>query len=221
MKVISVCAAKGGTTKTTVALSLAVRASQESARVAMFDLNGDQGDLTRWWILRGQPMNPRLLEVENISRDVEAARSMGFDWLIIDTPPLDLDIIENCIIKSDAIVIPVRTGFFDVSAVSPVVEMCKARKKKDNFKFLLSAVDSKMPKLIDLAMSGLVNEGTVFGTRLRYLQPYILSVSRGRSAAEIDKGCAPEIDHLWAEVKQLAGWSSTARLEIVKDGRAS
>jgi hypothetical protein len=80
----------------------------------LFDLNGDQGDLTKWWKLRGEPSNPRLIEVEHISRDVEVLRNEKFDWLLIDCPPLDLDVNENSILKSDAVVIPVRTGFFDI-----------------------------------------------------------------------------------------------------------
>ena len=202
MKVISVCAAKGGTTKTTVALCLAVRATQESMRVALFDLNADQGDLTKWHKLRGSPMNPRLIEVEKISQDVEVLRNEGFEWLFIDTPPLDLDIIENSIIKSDAVVIPVRTGFFDVDSVSPVVEMCRERRKP--YSFLLSAVDSKMPKLVESAMASLIGDGPIFASKLRYLQPYILSINKGKSASELDKACQPEIDSLWVEVKRLA-----------------
>jgi chromosome partitioning protein len=202
MKTITVAAAKGGSGKSTTALSLAVRAQQESARVAMFDLNGDQGDLTKWWLLRGEPMNPRILEVEKITQDAEVARRSGFEWLIVDTPPLDLDIIENCILVADAVVIPVRTGFFDVDAVTPVVEMCRERDRP--YSFLLTAVDSKMPKLVESAMAFLVGQGPIFATRLRYLQSYVQSIARGKSAAEIDpKGCQPEIDHLWTEIGRL------------------
>jgi chromosome partitioning protein len=218
MKTIVIAAAKGGTTKTTVTLSLAVRAAQESARVALFDLNGDQGDLTKWWTLRGEPLNPRILDVEKIVSDVELARTEGFEWLLIDTPPLDLNIIETAIMKADAVVIPVRTGFFDIDAVTPIVEMCKRRHRP--YSFLLSAVDSKMPKLVEAAMSGLVGEGTIFATRLRYLQPYILSVSKGKSAAEIDRNCQTEIDHLWTEIKRLAEPKVVPTLQSVKGGRS-
>ena len=211
MKTVTIAAAKGGSCKSTSTISLAVRASEETSRVALFDLNGDQGDLTKWWKLRGEPRNPRLIEVEHISRDVEVLRNEKFDWLLIDCPPLDLDVIENSILKSDAVVIPVRTGFFDVDAVTPVVEICKRRRKP--YSFLLAAVDTKMPKLMEAAMSALVNDGPIFATRLRYLQPYILSVQRGKSAAEIDKSCQPEIDHLWAEVKRLASQSNVLAIK--------
>lgn len=218
MKTIAVCAAKGGTTKTTITLSLAAKATQESARVAMFDLNGDQGDLTKWWMLRGEPMNPRIIEVEDIAQDVKVLKNERFDWLFIDTPPLDLDIIEQSIIEASAVVIPCRPGFFDVDAVTPVVEACKRRKKP--YSFLLSAVDSRMTKATEAAMTALISSGPIFATRVRYLQPYIQSIMRGKTAAEIDKTCQPEIDHLWAEVKRLAE-TTPAQLAVVKGGRAS
>jgi chromosome partitioning protein len=211
VKVVTIAAAKGGSCKSTVCLSLAVGAVQEGLRVALFDLNADQGDLTKWWKLRGEPKNPRLIEVEHISRDIEVLRSGKFDYLLIDTPPLDLDVIENAIMKSDAVIIPVRPSFFDVDAVTAVVEMCKRRRRP--YSILIAAVDTKMPKLIDTAMAALVSDGPIFATRLRYLQPYILSIQRGRSAAEIDRTIAPEIDRLWTEVKILAGKSNLVALK--------
>ena len=48
MKVVTIAAAKGGSCKSTVCLSIAVGAVQEGLRVALFDLNADQGDLTKW-----------------------------------------------------------------------------------------------------------------------------------------------------------------------------
>lgn len=205
MKTISICAAKGGTTKTTLTLNLAVRACADSLRVAMFDLNDDQGDLTKWWMRRGEPMNPRLLpEIDNISRDVEAARQAGYEYLFIDTPPLDLDIIENAIIKSDAVVIPVRPGYFDYDAVGPLVEICRRRRR--SFSFLLSAVDTqRMGKVVEATLQGLTADGPVFATRIRYLQAYVASLGVGRSAAEFQKDCRAEIDSLWSEVRRLAG----------------
>src|SRR5690606_31216613 len=98
---------------------------------------------------RGEPMNPRLLEVTKIGQSIDNARREDFDWLFIDTPPLDMDIIENAIVKSDCVVIPVRPAFFDVDGVAPVVEMCREWRKP--YAFLLSAVDKKMPKLVEHA----------------------------------------------------------------------
>ena len=202
MKIVSICAAKGGCTKSSVTASLAVRAARESRRVALFDLNGDQGDLTQWWILRGHPANPRIVEVEKISQDIEVLRAEKFDWLFIDTPPVDLDIIENAVLKSDCVIIPVRPSMFDINGVTPVVEMCRERRKP--YSFLLSAVDAKMPKLTESAMSALVNDGQIFASRISYRQSYITAISRGKTGAEIDQSLQTEIDNLWVEVKRLA-----------------
>lgn len=217
MKVITIAAAKGGATKTTVTLSLAVRAAQESTRVAMLDLNADQGDLTAWWILRGEPDNPRIIEVEKLNKDIAQLRADGFEWVLIDTPPGELGLTEHAIIKSDAVIIPVRPSFFDMNAVTAIVEMCRERRKP--YSFLLSAVDSKMPKLVDATMAALVKEGSIFSIRIPYLQPYITSIMKGKSAAEVDKTQQGKIDDLWQEVKRLAG--STPISRAVKDREAS
>ena len=54
MKVVTIAAPKGGSGKTSAVSALAARAALESARVAMFDLNSDQANLTQWYILRGE-----------------------------------------------------------------------------------------------------------------------------------------------------------------------
>ncbi len=111
MNVVTIAASKGGTGKSTITALLAVRATldgKDSKRVGMFDLNGEQASLSQWHVLRGDPTNPELVEVEKIGQDIEILRKRGFDWLFIDTPPLDIDTIEIAILKSDAVLIPVR-----------------------------------------------------------------------------------------------------------------
>src|SRR6476646_1430052 len=166
MKVVTVGAPKGGSGKTTLVSALAARAALESARVAMFDLNSDQANLTQWYILRGEPPNPVLVEVEMISRDTEVLRAEKFEWLILDTPPLDLDVIENAVAVADAIIVPVRASIFDIGALTPVVEMAKERRKP--YAFMLSAVNSKMPKLTERARAALIMDGSVLTGSLSY-----------------------------------------------------
>jgi chromosome partitioning protein len=205
MNVVTIAAAKGGATKTTVTALLAVRATKGGKRVAMFDLNGDQGDLTQWYALRskprGKPTFLRLIPVEKVSQDIEVCRAEGFDWLFIDTPPSELDLIDNAILKSDAVVIPVRPSIFDIQSVTPIVEICRVRNRP--FSFLLSAVDTKMPKLTESAKAALVNDGQIFATRIRYLQAYITAVAQGKTGPEVDKNLETEVDNLWGELQRL------------------
>lgn len=203
MKTIAVAAAKGGSGKSTIASALAARASKESLRVAMMDLNPDQGNLTQWWLLRGQPMNPRLItNTENIPEDVAVLKAAKFDWLILDSPPVEMDLIEQAVAVSDFVLIPIRTSLFDVSAIDAVVALCKSHGKA--FAFVLSAVNSKFKKLTDQTVAALVKEGRLLAARVSYRKPYIEALIAGKTGPEICKDLAPEIDALWAEVKRHA-----------------
>lgn len=202
MKTVTIASAKGGSGKSTITSALAVRACQETMKVAMMDLNFDQGSLTQWWGVRGEPMNPRLaLNVENVPRDVRTLAT-EYDWLFIDTPPAEMDLIEQAIAVADAVVVPVRSGFFDVIAVQSVLEMCKEHRKP--FAFVLNAVDARFKILNKQAIAALVDLGPMFATQIAYRQPYIQALARGKTGPEIDKDLQPEIDGLWSEVKRLA-----------------
>ena len=202
MRVVTVAAPKGGSCKSTTTSLLATRAAKESARVAMFDLNVDQANLTQWWFTRGQPMNPHLIrDIQNITRDVEVLRASRFEWLFIDTPSNEIDLIENAVSVADAVVVPVRASIFDVGAVEAVVEMCKAHHKP--YAFLLSAVDSKFKKLNETAVAALINDGQILHTRISYRLPYINALTAGKAGFEIEPDLVPEADALWSEVKRL------------------
>ena len=204
MRVVTIAAPKGGSCKTTTTTLLAVRAVEDYKAVCMIDLNADQANLAQWHVSRGSPANPHLEhDITNITRDVDAIRaSKKFDWLFIDTPPLDMDVIENAVIVADCVVIPVRSSIFDLGAVDAIIEMCKARRKP--CKFLLSAVDSKFKNLNATAFSTLRDLGDVFVSRVTYRLPYINALTVGKTGPEIDRDLALEINGLWTEVKDLA-----------------
>lgn len=202
MKTITIASAKGGSGKSTVVSALAVSASQDTVAVAMIDLNLDQASLTHWWHVRGSPMWPRLIpNVEDIPRDVQTLARAGFDWLFIDTPPADMDLIEQAISVSDAVLIPVKPGFFDVIAVQAVIDMCKEHRKR--FAFVLSAVDNRFTVTTRQAVTMLSSLGPVLQTHVSHRQPYIQALVIGRTGPELEKKLRPEIDALWNEVKQL------------------
>jgi chromosome partitioning protein len=203
MKTIVVASGKGGSTKTTIAALLAVQATKESLRVGMLDLNADQGNLTQWWLSRKQPMNPRLFtELKSIPDEVRFIESRGCEWLIIDTPPLDVDVIEQAVVVSDAVVIPVRPSSLDIGVVDPIVEMCRDHDKPHAF--VLSAVDAKMPRLTEQAINALVSIGPVLASRIPYRMAYIQAMTVGKTAPEIDSDLAEQPAALWEEVKRLA-----------------
>lgn len=191
MRTLSVNMSKGGTGKTTIAATLAAELFRRGERVALLDLDGGQGSLTLWWTLRGEPENPQLVEINaKIKPLVKRLAGEGVAWLIIDGPPLDMELMDAAVMAADAVLIPVRASFQEVAAVGATVETCRARRKP--FAFVLNAVDPKFPKPLARAVYALEELGPVLGARMSYRQAYFIAPENGSSAAEVDKTLAAE-----------------------------
>ena len=205
MKVVTIAAPKGGSGKSTLTALLAARAAQDEHRVALFDLNSDQESLTRWWELRGEPENPTLFDLpEHLHRDIDAVGFQGYDWLFIDTAPLDLNLIEMAVKKSDAVVVPVKASTFDLMAIAPVIEICEKHRKP--FAFVLSVVDTRNQarKINETSIKALSTAGQIFQTQFLYDVAHISAVPIGKVGFEISAKLKAEADALWGEVQSLA-----------------
>lgn len=126
----------------------------------------------------------------------------NYDWMLVDTPPHNSDVIEQAIALADAVVIPVKAGLFDVMAAQPVIDMCLEHKKP--FSLLLSAVDSKFKVAVPEARGTLIDLGPVFASQIEHRRYYVEALSDGKTGAEVNKDAKKEVDSLWTEVKRLA-----------------
>ena len=212
--VIVMAASKGGVGKTTLASALAVRATKDSARVALIDVD-PQASLARWWELRGNPDNPQLLTseddgAEGVAAMVARARRDGWAWVFIDTPPAFLSVIEPAIKAADLVVIPVQSSAFDLEAVDPVVELCKRAAKP--FVFVLNRVFDARSTLLAGAVTYLREDGPVLKEFVSNRQSFMGAVVEGKTGAEItrDEKAREEIDALWRAVKMLAKAAAVA-----------
>src|SRR3954454_24695285 len=111
MQVVTLASTKGGVGKTTICSALAVRAAEESRRVALLDLD-PQESLASWWIRRGKTKNPKLFEVDAAVEAIEMLLSEGWEWVFRDTGPARIDLIEAGIALADLVVIPTRPSAF-------------------------------------------------------------------------------------------------------------
>ena len=92
MKVLALTSQKGGSGKTTLAGHLAVAAEMSGAGpVAVIDTD-PQVSLTDWWNER-QASTPSFLSasITTLSHDLERAHDLGFQLVVIDTPPAITD----------------------------------------------------------------------------------------------------------------------------------
>ncbi len=209
MRVISICAAKGGSSKSTLTAAVAVRLSEKTkgSRVAMLDLNSDQASLTKWWQLRGSPDQPFLHEdIADLELDLQALKRTGFTHCVVDSPPYDMELIETTIMLSDVILIPVRPSLFDENAIRVVVGMCLKRRKP--FGFVLTDVDNRPQfKSHTEKIAGRLRElGPVCETRFPHSAHYLTSLETGKTGHEVEKGSDLKntMDALCAEIDSLA-----------------
>jgi len=201
MRTIVVAATKGGVGKTTLAAALAVRASAESALVALIDID-PQHSLARWWELRGEPKNPRLvIGVSRIDEAISLLQQAGWEWVFIDTPPAMLTLIEPTIRVAELVLIPFRASALDLEAAGPLIEMCRMHSRP--YRFVINAAEPRS-KLTKSAMSYLMKDGRVLPELISYRTEYIAPMTDGRSGPEVDGKCKEEIEALWQAVKKAA-----------------
>jgi chromosome partitioning protein len=202
MKTIAMAATKGGVAKTTLAACLSVQACKLGAKVAMLDLD-PQGSLGQWHELRQRPDNPKCYtDVECLADDVASLARAGFDFVFIDTPPGNVDIVREAVEAADYALIPARVSALDVLAVEPAVAACKDAGKP--FGFILSAYDPSW-KLSASAEPYLKEAGPVLSPPIRYRAAYASAMTLGRTGPESQDGraakaCREEISALWQSI---------------------
>lgn len=218
MKVLVTASGKGGTGKSLVAATLAIRLARQrkgdkgEGKVGMIDLNADQASLTQWWILRGRGVAPYLMEEPgSVIDDVKALSAQGYAWCVIDTPPTDTEINEFAILVADLVIIPVRLAFLDTNATDMIVDMCRKRKKR--FAFLINAYDGRpqFKKANSEAIAMLAGRGPVFETKLPYSAKFLEGQSTGKTGPELDKTLATTVDELIEEIKEMVAKPAQTR----------
>jgi chromosome partitioning protein len=218
LKVITIAGPKGGCGKSLTTTALAVRATLETGKVALLDMNEGQGTLTEWWTLRGRPANPYLHEAEGTLDELIAdLRRTGWTYAIIDGPPQEQDLIEMTVIVADAVVIPVKLSYFDTAAIDAIVGMCVRHQKP--FAFLVSEYDDRkaFTNANNIGLAMLEGRGPILKSRISYDPKWRVAQIDGQTGAEISKSLGKEIDMLWTEVKDLAGIGRD--LKAVEGGR--
>lgn len=204
MKALVVASCKGGSGKSLVSANLATRlAKGKGERVAMIDLDGTQGTLTKWWCARGRGVAPYLLEEPgSVSSDVRALAADGYTWCVIDTPPLDMKVIEFAVNNADLVVIPVMLSAPDVESAKSIVGLCNRWRKP--YRFLINSFDSRPAfKKANAEAFAQLPRGAVFETRLPDHAKFREGWQAGKAGSEADKTLGSALSELVDEIKAL------------------
>jgi chromosome partitioning protein len=202
LRVVTLISVKGGVGKTTISSALAVRAAEDSRRVALLDLD-PQESLASWWTRRGRTKNPKLFEVDATTEAIELLVSEGWDWVFIDTGPARIELIEPGIAVADLVLIPTRPSALDIEQAAICVELCERHGKPHAFVLNHAPAGTKLTKSSIQFLKQ--NGSTVMDTPITFRQAYMAAVTVGKSGPEVEKAgvARKEVDALWSAVTKL------------------
>jgi len=206
MRVIAFVTQKGGSGKTTLAVSCAVAAEQAGHKVLILDLD-PQGSAEAWYQDR-EAETPRLARIT--SSELEAALSKaqgaGFRIILIDTPGRDDPATSAAIRAADLCVVPCRPTPADMKATPPTAATIKRLDKAAAFVLTQTPVRGFR---INEARSGLGMLGMVAPVPVVSRNTHQDAYGAGLGVTEFEPdGKAAE------EIRQLWGWLES-RLEKV------
>src|SRR5215467_3497666 len=196
LRVVTLASLKGGVGKTTLAGALAVRAAEESRRVALLDLD-PQESLASWWTRRGKVKNPKLFEVDATAEAIELLVSEGWQWVFIDTGPARIDLIEPGIAVADLVLIPMRPSALDIEQAAICVDLCETHGKPHAFVLNHAPAGTKLTKTSTQFVKQ--NGSIVVNAPITYRQAYMAAATVGKSGPEVEKNgvARREIEALW------------------------
>ena len=136
MHVLSLVTQKGGTGKSTLAVSLGVAAEERGMRVSILDT--DPQGTARSWSLRRSSNSPEVDATTSgsLSSRVSALERQGYDLAIVDTPGVAAPAASAAMREADLCLIPVRPSIADIEAARPTVRLLVERDKA--FAFVLN-----------------------------------------------------------------------------------
>ena len=169
MQIITLIQTKGGSGKTTVAMSLASAALAKGEKVCMFD-----GDVNRqllgwqdayeeadWGRVKKAPWPVALTikqppaSVEDLYAEVEALEASGTDLLIIDTRPGTYKDTDDLALVADVVVIPAKPAQAEwrlvLSAFKWMEDLSKTISDEDSFPQVRSVLANVPTKIINAA----------------------------------------------------------------------
>lgn len=125
-KIITIAHQKGGVGKSTLALNLAL-CFKDQLRVALVD-SDLQGSL---YHAREDFPGLEILTAEKVNE----LPKLGYDLIIIDTPPYLSNKLTDLFLLSDFVLVPTKAGFFDVMAIRATLALIRfAQAKKPALK---------------------------------------------------------------------------------------
>src|SRR5215207_5426292 len=198
MKVLALATQKGGTGKSSLAVSLAVAAQERGLKVYVVDL--DPQATARKWFERREAEGPEVSTIDpsRLTAGLSALARKGFD-LVIDTPGVDAPATTAAMHAADLCLVPARPSVADIEAARPTIRTLSALGKP--FLFVLNQCPpGRSIRTLD-AYRALLLMGAVAGVTLAMRADHLDALAQGLGVTERDPSGKAA-----GEVRDLLQW---------------
>jgi chromosome partitioning protein len=209
MQTISLIAQKGGTGKTTLALSLAVAAEAARKPTLIVDLD-PQASACKWGDRRTAEA-PAIMDAQpaRLANALEKAAQAGVEFAIVDTPARIEQAAAEAAKVSDLVIIPCKPSIYDLETLQATIDLVKGRAKRPPVVVLnaVPAQGSRHEQAIDAVRAmGAAVCPVLIGQRVAFEY----AAQLGLSAAEYEAGgkAAAEIKQLYNSICRILDMSA-------------
>jgi chromosome partitioning protein len=222
MKVLALICQKGGTSKTTTAINVAVEAMAHGLEVVLIDLD-PQVSACAWKDIRGEDQPPVVVStpVPHLERTLKTAADNGADLVIIDTAGRTNDAAMAAAKAADLILIALQPSLIDLKTLDATLEIIRLGGNKPA-RAILTRVKSAGTRHEDTT-AWLIEQGVevcpvVLGERVTYQDTYAQGL--GVTEADPTGKAALEIKQLYKYISKLLALYPV-RKNHEKDSRTS
>jgi chromosome partitioning protein len=213
MQTFSMVAQKGGTGKTTLLLNLAAAAHEDGHKTLIIDVDS-QASACKWADRRSKTNSERAeyplvmdAQPERLANAIEKAKSMGIDFVLIDTPAKSGDAGLAASRVADVILIPCRPQLLDIETIRSTKDILRLA-ENPVAAVILNAVPPTGFKRREEAAIAIAKYGIqVLEQSISVRAVFGDATASGLSVLEYepDGAAAQEIRLLYNQIIQLAG----------------
>jgi chromosome partitioning protein len=204
MKIIGIVAQKGGSGKTTLALSLAVASLRAGKSTAVIDLD-PQATATKWADRRtDKELVVTSAQAARLPQLLEQARGAGADLVIIDTPPRVEAAALTAAKLADLILIPCQPSINDLETIGSTMELLRFAGNAQAI-VVLNGTSSRGDRTAQAEAAIRDMAVAVVPMSLGYRAAYKDSAALGLTAQEYEPGgkAAEELKALYRHIDKL------------------
>jgi chromosome partitioning protein len=211
MRIVSLVTQKGGTGKSSLAVSIAVAAQERGLKVAILDL--DPQRTTRRWFERRKASAPEVtaLEAQQLPAALAALEKQACDLVLIDTAGVDVPAAKTAMMASHLCLIPSRPSVADIEAAQPTIQAL-LRLGRPFAAVLNCCPAGRSVRTLD-AFRALQLMGAVSSVSVATRTDHVDALAQGLGVTERDPAGKAA-----AEIRDLVEWLLT-RLEGMTDGK--